>query len=151
MFHNTQLCQLPLPLNFQHVPVRWEKLPAHHKSAAAKPSPADGNVSGDGGSALQALQAHSTPWLPAANLCGLEALSALTSKFVPEMGSVYWVWRSETSNTAQGSSGPRLLQLSTVNSVPKQLEKNCLGVFALFVSKVSDCEKVFIRQLLPWE
>lgn len=82
LFCNTQLCQLPLPLNFQHVPVRWEKLPAHHKSAAAQPSPADGDVSGME-LCPAALRGTFHPSLPAANLCGLEALSALTSKFVP--------------------------------------------------------------------
>lgn len=65
------------------------------------------------------------------------------------MGSIYWVWRFETSNTAQGSSGPRLLQLPAVNSVHKQVKKNYLGVFHCVPQKFMIVKNVFIKQLLP--
>lgn len=44
---------------------------------------------------------------------------------------IYLVCRSETSNTAEESSGPRLLKLPTVNSVHKQAENNYLMFFSL--------------------
>lgn len=108
------------------------------------PNPADGNMSGDEGSSLQCLKgtfhclASEEETCVVLKACQLWPLN-LSNKWNQ---IIYLVCRFETSNTAEESSGPRLLKLPTVNSVHKQVENNYLRVFPSLPPKfIYDCEK----------
>lgn len=127
--HNTQSFQLSVPVSFQRVPVRWKKLPTRHKTAAASSQTLLMEIcQGMEACPSGVWKAHSTVWrlrrkpVWSWRLCQLWPLN-LSSKWNQ---IIYSVCRFETSNTAEESSGPRLLKLPTVNSVQ---ENNYLRVF----------------------